>query len=330
MKSDRLLSALLLLQAHKRLSGRELAERLEVSERTIHRDMESLSAAGVPISALRGAQGGWQLEQGWQTRVPGMDVAELNALLMAQPRSLGDPRLAAAAERALEKLLASLSGPMRASAEAIRERLYVDSVGWHPPAEDLSLLATVQSAVAGDFKISFDYTRADGESGPRTVDPLGLVAKGQSWYLVARAPNGLRTYRVSRIKALTFLKIPCERPPRFNLATYWKQSTAELDRQRRSYEAVLLLDPQAARRTTEWWPAEPISDGDVTPEGWRKLRIHFESEEQARFVALGFGPSAHVVSPDTLRHRVLADARSVADRTNQTDKEVTPKKRNSR
>ena len=120
MKSDRLLSALLLLQAHKQLTGRELAERLEVSERTIHRDMESLSAAGVPISALRGAQGGWQLEQGWRTRVPGMDVAELNALLMAQPRSLGDPRLAAAAERALEKLLASLSGPMRASAEVIR------------------------------------------------------------------------------------------------------------------------------------------------------------------------------------------------------------------
>jgi predicted DNA-binding transcriptional regulator YafY len=326
MKSDRLLSALLLLQAHKRLSGRELAERLEVSERTIHRDMESLSAAGVPISALRGAQGGWQLEHGWQTRVPGMDVAELNALLMAQPRSLGDPRLAAAAERALEKLLASLSGPMRASAEAIRERLYIDSVGWHPTTEDLSLLATVQSAVAGDFKISFDYTRADGQSGPRTVDPLGLVAKGQSWYLVARAPNGLRTYRVSRMKALTFLKIPCERPPRFNLAAYWKQSTAELEKQRRSYEAVLLLDPQAARRTTEWWPAETVGEDRSAPEGWRTLRIRFESEEQARFVALGFGPSAQVVSPDTLRDRVLSDARSVTGR--QTDNETgEPRKR---
>ena len=320
MKSDRLLSALLLLQAHKQLTGRELAERLEVSERTIHRDMESLSAAGVPISALRGAQGGWQLEQGWRTRVPGMDVAELNALLMAQPRSLGDPRLAAAAERALEKLLASLSGPMRASAEVIRERLYVDSVGWHPTTENLFLLAAVQSAVAGEVKISFDYTRADGQSGPRTVDPLGLVAKGQSWYLVARAPNGLRTYRVSRMKALTFLKIPCERPPRFNLAAYWKQSTEELERQRRSYEAILLLDAQAARRATEWWPAEPVTEGhQPTPEGWRKLRIRFESEEQARFVALGFGPSAQVVSPDTLRHRVLADARSVANQTRRTN-----------
>ena len=129
MKSDRLLSALLLLQAHGRLTGRELAERLEVSERTIHRDMESLSAAGIPNSALRGAQGGWQLERGWRTQVPGMDTAELNALLMAQPRALGDPRLAAAAERAFQKLLASFSAPMRARAEAIRERLYIDATG---------------------------------------------------------------------------------------------------------------------------------------------------------------------------------------------------------
>jgi predicted DNA-binding transcriptional regulator YafY len=329
MKSDRLLSALLLLQAHKQLSGRELAERLEVSERTIHRDMESLSAAGVPISALRGAQGGWRLEQGWRTRVPGMDVSELNALLMAQPRSLGDPRLAAAAERALEKLLASLSGPMRASAEVIRERLYIDSVGWHPTTEDLSLLAAVQSAVAGDSKISFDYTRADGQSGPRTVDPLGLVAKGQSWYLVARAPNGLRTYRVSRMKALTFLKVPCERPPRFNLAAYWKQSTEELERQRRSYEAVLLLDARAARRATEWWPAEPVSEGDPVPESWRKLRIRFESEEQARFVALGFGPSAQVISPSTLRDRVRSDARSVADQMLEADRKQGERKESS-
>jgi predicted DNA-binding transcriptional regulator YafY len=107
-----------------------------------------------------------------------LDTAELNALLMAQPRALGDPRLAAAAERAFQKLMAALSGPMRQRAAAIRERLYVDASGWHPSTEDLSLLGEVQNAVASDCKISFQYTRADGQSGPRTVDPLGLVAKG--------------------------------------------------------------------------------------------------------------------------------------------------------
>ncbi|MGC2161488.1 MAG: YafY family protein [Silvibacterium sp.] len=314
MKSDRLLSALLLLQAHGRLTGRELSERLEVSERTIHRDMESLSAAGIPISALRGAQGGWQLEKGWRTQVPGMDSAELNALLMAQPRSLGDPRLAAAAERAFQKLLASLSGPMRARAEAIRERLYVDASGWHPSTEDLSLLADVQDAVARDCKITFNYTRADGQSGPRTVDPLGLVAKGASWYLVARTPDGLRTYRVSRMKSFIALAISCERPEGFDLAAYWKESTTQFERQRRQYEATLLLDEQAVRRVTEWWPTSPDAAAPPAPEGWRKLRIKFESEEQARFVALGLGPGAQVVAPASLRARVQADARAVLAR----------------
>ncbi len=316
MKADRLLSALLLLQAHGRLSGRELAERLEVSERTIHRDMESLSAAGVPVSAIRGAQGGWQLEKGWRTQVPGMDAAELNALLMAQPRALGDPRLAAAAERAFQKLLASLSGPMRARAEAIRERLYVDTSDWRPTNEDLSMLARVQDAVAHDSKISFEYTRADGQSGPRTVDPLGLVAKGASWYLVAHTPKGLRTYRISRMRSLTILAIPSERPANFDLEAYWKHSTVELERQRRQYEAVLMMDAQAVRRIREWWTASPAEGGPPAPEGWLKLRITFDSEEQARFVALGFGPAAQVVAPEALRERVLTDARALAVRNN--------------
>jgi predicted DNA-binding transcriptional regulator YafY len=314
MKADRLLSALLLLQAHGRLSGRELAQRLEVSERTVHRDMESLSMAGVPISAVRGAQGGWQLEKGWRTQVPGMDAAELNALLMVQPRSLGHPRLAAAAERAFQKLLASFSGPMRARAEAIRERLYVDATGWRPAEEDLSLLAEVQDAVARDCKVSFQYTRADGESGPRTVDPLGLVSKGAGWYLVAQTPRGLRTYRVSRMKGLTPMAIPCERPPHFDLADYWKQSTAALERRRERYEATLMVEPKAARRMLEWWTAQPVDEGPPVPEGWLKLRIQFESEEQARFIALGLGPGAQVIAPEGLRERVLKDACSIAAR----------------
>jgi predicted DNA-binding transcriptional regulator YafY len=314
MKADRLLSALMLLQAHGRLSGRELAERLEVSGRTIHRDMESLSIAGIPISAVRGAQGGWQLEKGWRTQVPGMDAAELNALLMAQPRALGDPRLAAAAERAFQKLMASLSGPMRARAEAIRERLYVDTSDWHPSNENLSLLADLQDAVARDVKITFEYTRADGQTGPRTVDPLGLVAKGAGWYLVAGTPNGLRTYRISRMKRLTPLATPCERPDHFDLAAYWKQSILELERQRRHYEATLLLDAHAARRITEWWAAVPAEDGLPAPEGWVKLRTRFDSEEQARFVALGLGIGARVIAPADLRERVRADAKAVAAR----------------
>src|SRR5262245_3848671 len=130
MRADRLLSALLLLQAHGRLTGRELSRRLEVSGRTVHRDMEALSAAGVPVFALRGARGGWQLDEDWRTRVPGLDEAELRALLMAQPRVIGDARLARAAERALDKLMAALPSSLRERAASIRQRLHVDTSGW--------------------------------------------------------------------------------------------------------------------------------------------------------------------------------------------------------
>ena len=120
MRADRLLSILLLLQSRGQLTGRELAKRLEVSERTLHRDMDALSAAGMPVFALRGSRGGWQLEENWRTQVPGLDEAELRALLMAQPRVLGDRKLAAAAERALGKLMASLPVPSAGVGRATR------------------------------------------------------------------------------------------------------------------------------------------------------------------------------------------------------------------
>src|ERR1039457_3163632 len=177
MKSTRLLSALMLLQAHGRLSCRELAERLEVSERTAHRDMEALSEAGVPVFALRGAQGGWELTKGWRTKVPGLDEAELRALLMTQPSALGDPKLAAAAERAFGKLMAALPGRMRDQAESMRARLHIDPTGWRPSSEDISMLPVVQDAIARDVKLPFMYRRADRseEHTSELQSPCNLV-----------------------------------------------------------------------------------------------------------------------------------------------------------
>ncbi len=313
MKADRLLSALLLLQAHGRLTGRELSERLEVSRRTIHRDMEALSAARIPITALRGAQGGWQLEKNWRTLVPALDSAELSALLMTQPRALGDPRLVAAAERAFNKLMAALPGRMREQSVAMRERLHVDSTGWRISSEDLSMLAVVQDAVARDCRLAFDYTRADGQKAPRTVDPLGIVAKGSSWYLVARAPNGMRTYRVSRMQAVAPLATTFKRPPNFDLAAFWKASTTQLEQQRQHFEATVSLAAKAAQSLSRWCVTAPVEDlkNFRSPEGWLTLRVEFESEEQARFVILGFGARAQALAPATLCQRILADAHAI-------------------
>jgi len=315
MKADRLLSVLLLLQAKGRATERELAERLEVSQRTIHRDLEALSAAHVPVVALRGSQGGWELEKGWRTQVPGLDEAELRALLMAQPRVVGHPRLAKAAESALNKLMAALPGPMRAHAETMRERLHVDATGWYETGEDLSMLAIVQDAVAHERKLAFEYTRADGQKGSRTVDPLGLVAKGLTWYLVARTPNGMRTFKVSRMEAVTVLAIGFERPAHFDLAEYWKRSTAELNRLRKSYSAILSLTVDAAQRLRAHCATTAVETAEtVQREGWVTLRAEFDGEGHARFIVLGLGSHVRVESPETLLRSVCDEIQMMSRR----------------
>ena len=313
MRADRLLSMLLLLQAHGRLTGRELAQRLEVSERTVHRDMESLSASGVPVFALRGAQGGWQLDGNWRTQVPGLDEAELRALLMAQPRVIGDRRLSSAAERALEKLMAALPPSLREQAAFIRQRLYVDTTGWRPSQENLAMLPVVQDAVSRDRKLAILYCKPNGERSERAVDPLGLVAKGSAWYLAANTPAGMRTFRVSRIERATPLNQPCRRPRNFNLAAYWTSMTKEFSETWKRFPATLRLEPRAAKWLEAWHCAQPVGTAD--DEGRITVTLDFESEEEARFVALGLGTRVEVVQPKSLvsylRKQVAALSRHV-------------------
>ena len=324
MRADRLLSILLLLQTRRRMTGRELAERLEVSERTVHRDMDALSAAGVPVFALRGLRGGWQLDENWRTQVPGLDEGELRALLMAQPRVIGDSRLAAAAERALDKLMAALPVPLREQAASMRQRLYVDATGWHGTNEDLSMLPIVQQAVSRDRKLKIRYRKMEFESGgvsrsERIVEPLGLVAKGNVWYLVAQTPAGLRTFRVSRIEEATLLDKPCERPEDFDLPTYWKLSTERFKEERPRYYATLRMEPNAAKQINTWRITSPLENAERSdPEGWITLQVQFDHEEEARFVVLGFGPRIDVIEPASLRNRVVKDVTEMIERQART------------
>jgi predicted DNA-binding transcriptional regulator YafY len=308
MKADRLLSTLLLLQAHGRLTGREVARRLEVSMRTVHRDMDALSAAGVPVFALRGSQGGWQLDEGWRTQVPGLDETELRALLMAAPRALGDVRLAAAAESALGKLMAALPEAMRERAASIRQRLHVDTAGWRGAGENLDLLPVVQDAVARDRKLSIRYWKANRELVERTVDPLGLVAKGMSWYLFARTPHGFRTYRVSRMAEAKLLDVASERPANFDLAAAWNASTREFQEGRRGYEAELRFDARTAEWVRTWQTASVVSE---YPDGRVTMRVRFHHQEEACFVVQGLAPKAEVLSPSALREKVAENLRGV-------------------
>ena len=308
------MSVLLLLQARGQVTERELAEQLEVSQRTIHRDLEALSAARIPVSAMRGAQGGWQLEKGWRTQVPSLDESELRALLMAQPRTLGNPRMAAAAQSALNKLMAAMPEPMKVQAAHMQQRLHVDPTGWRDTGEDVSMLPVVQEAVARDRKLAFDYTRADGEQSSRTVDPLGLVSKGLTWYLVARTANGMRTFRVSRMRRVAALAVGFERPARFDLAAHWQAATAELDRKRASYRTMLSLTTEGARRIRTWCVTREAKSewARKAGEGRVALEVDFDDERQARFFVLGLGSAARALEPEALRNWVETEAREMA------------------
>ena len=315
MKADRLLSALLLLQAHGRMTGREMSRRLEVSLRTVHRDMEALSMAGVPVYALRGARGGWQLDEGWRTQVPALDEAELLGLLMAQPRVVGDSTLAGAAESALRKLTAALPTALRERAASIRQRLYVDTTGWRGNAENLAMLPIVQDAVSRDRKLSFLYRRAgeNVEAAQRVVDPLGLVAKGSAWYLVAKTPEGFRTYRVSRIEEAAVLDIPAERPPNFDLESHWKSSTDAFRENLPRVHATLRLAPSAAAWVRRWRMAW-AEQGPPDASGWITFAARFDPEDQACFMVLGLGGGAEVIEPPALRARVADEVRTMNSR----------------
>lgn len=310
MKSERLLSALLLLQAQGRLSEREMAERLEVSQRTAHRDMEALCAAGIPLIAHRGARGGWELEKGWRTRVPGFDDAELWGLLMAQPGSSPNRRWSHAARRAFDKLMASMPAAMRAQAASIQARLHIDATGWRMTWEDLSALPVVQDAVARDCRLTFLYTRSDGTTGPRTVDPLGLVSKQAAWYLVARRGGELRTYRISRMRDAVALAVRFERPGDFDLAAHWKRNTDSLGERRQQFHATLALSPEGAVSLAPWCAMTPVESHPADRslrEGWRVYVVDFDSLFSARFVTLGLGPRALALAPEELCQVVAAE-----------------------
>jgi len=318
MRADRLLSILLQLQARGRLTSHQLAERLEVSMRTIHRDMEALSAAGVPVFALRGSQGGWKLDENWRTQVPGLDETELRAFLMAQPRVIGDRRLAAAAERGLGKLLAAMPSALRGQAASMRQRLYVDAAAWRSTPEDLSALPLIQDAVARDRKLSFVYAGrgyggepARSEPRERIVDPLGLVVKGSTWYLVARSKKEPRTFRVSRMSNAKLLNSSAERPAQFDLEEYWKESTRQFEKELPGCEVVLRLKAETAEELKRWIGVNAVRPEKPPRQGWILARVVFDDDRHAQFVVQGLGANAEVVAPVDLRDRVLSSAAAV-------------------
>ncbi|HEY7022138.1 MAG TPA: YafY family protein [Ktedonobacterales bacterium] len=313
MRADRLLSIMLLLQARQRMTARDLAQRLEVSERTILRDMSALGSAGIPVRAERGAGGGWMLLDSYRTTLTGLKESEVQALFLTRPtRLLADLGLDKAAEVGLLKLLAALPSASRRGAQDISQRIHVDVGGWRRAEEATPQLPILQEAVWQERRLRMVYQRGDESVVERVVDPLGLVAKGSVWYLVAGVEGEPRSYRVSRVREASLLEEPCARPDSFDLVEYWERSTQEFTAALPRYLATLRVEAGLLGRLRQGERYTQL-EAEETPDagGWARVEMRFEEEHNAVEFILGFGDRIEVVAPDKLRAQVIQQATAV-------------------
>jgi predicted DNA-binding transcriptional regulator YafY len=301
MRADRLVAALLVLQARGRVTAAELADELEISERTARRDLEALAMAGIPVYSQRGRGGGWALLGGGRTDLSGLTAAEAETLfLVAGPASNATPEIKAA----LRKLVRALPDPMRAGAEAAASAVVLDPGTWDhrdeipPPMH----LAALRRAVVDGVQVELGYTARDRTDSQRTVHPLGLVAKGSVWYLVAGTDAGLRTFRVNRVRSVTATDVPVLRPDGFDLAQTWKGIVDTLDEQRAPVRVRALAEAHLAGVLRAAFGNRLAHVADAGPDGGR---IEFEVRMHTVWSAAGelarFGGAIEVLEPAGVR-----------------------------
>ena len=311
MRASRLVSILLLLQARGRLTAHQLAEALEVSVRTVYRDMESLSAAGVPVFGEAGHDGGYELVDGYRTRLTGLTAGEAESLfLTGLPGAADDLGLGSAATAAQLKLMAALPEDFRDRAARIAGRFHLDAPSWYLDADLTPHLTAVAEAVWNQLSVRLRYLRwAEPHEVRRTVEPYGLVLKAGRWYLVACAGGEYRTFRVSRIVDLV-LDDPFVRDEAFDLAAHWRAYQRDFDRRRLRGRAELLLGPRTFALLPyllEHAAAEAARESVTGPDRDGRLRvtIPIESVEHAVPELLRLGADAEVVGPPELRARLV-------------------------
>ena len=286
MRAARLLQVLMLLQEHGRLSARRLAEEVEVSVRTIHRDVEELSASGVPVVAERGAAGGFALLEGWRTRLTGLTPIEAT-------------------------VMSSLPQTWQADSRRVAARFHLDPVGWYRAPARADHLSAVASAAWNERRLKIRYDSWKGIS-ERRIDPLGLVLKGGEWYVVAGSGKGIGTYKVSNILTVEDTKETFKRPARFDLPGYWTESIQRFETGLYRGTAVLRASPAGMKRLA--YLSDAVAKAverageKADRKGWRQVTIPIESVEHAALELLRIGAECEVVSPAELRMRMAANA----------------------
>jgi len=300
MRADRLVAALLYLQARGRVTAAALAEELEISERTARRDLEALAMAGIPVYSQAGRGGGWSLVGGATTDLSGLTGAEVRTLFLIAGPSAATPEVKAA----LRKLVRALPETFRAEAEAAASAVVVDPTGWdHHRAVPPVHLEALQRAVIEGVQVRLSYTARNRTETKRLVSPLGLVVKRTVWYLIGNTEAGLRTFRVGRVRSVEATDQPVVRPEGFDLEEAWQSSLAHLDEQRVPTTATLRVDPAMVPRLrvvlgTPMTVSGPLDDGRL------EVELRSYSPEQIAGQLAGFGAAVEVVAPEEVRRHL--------------------------
>src|SRR5579862_6148257 len=314
MKSGRLLEMLLLLQARGQLTAAELAARLEVSPRTVYRDAEALSSAGVPLYAERGRAGGIRLLPGYRTDVTGLTRDEARALFVL---TTGGPQedlgLGSAARSAILKVMRAVPEPFRPAATATSQRILVDPAGWMRAPDPVGQLGVLQAAVFTDLRVRLRY-RSSGQrsAGERVVDPYGLVCKAGVWYLVADSGGEPRLFRVSRVASAVVDEEPVRRRDGVSLEGLWTSLRREVEDRPAPLEVVVRvrrewLDLFGRMSAAHLAGPLPHATGE-----WTQVRLRYPGVMAARPL-LSFGANVEVVSPASVRADLAAVAAEIAD-----------------
>lgn len=317
MRASRLLSILMLLQSRGRVTADALAEEFEVSVRTIYRDVDELSAAGIPVQSDRGPGGGFKLLDGYRTKLTGLASDEAEALLMiGMPGPAAALGLGSAATKARGKLLASLPLALSEGAGRIGARFHLDPIDWYRAAESVEHVPTMARAVLDQHVVAMKY-----ESWTSTrvwlVEPLGLVLKAGAWYVVATSANKARTFKVSNIQTLEVQETTFKRPVNFDLAGYWSNSLKRFESGLRPAKASLRASVTGMKRLSALgaYAALAVNAASVEDaDGWARLTLPIENIEQAALLLLGIGPEIDVLKPVELRERLRTLALEVVRR----------------
>ena len=317
MRASRLVSIMIMLQVRGQMTAEELAAEFEVSVRTVYRDIDALSAVGVPVFADRGPGGGFQLLKEFRTPLTGLVADEAEAVLMAGlPGPAASLGIGPAAQRAAGKVLAALPPRQRADAGRVAARFHIDPLPWYHAEVPVTDLPDLARAVLDERVVEMTYESWKATRRWR-VEPLGLVLKGGVWYLVAAAAGAIRVFRASSILSAAVTDDSFDRPAVFDLGAWWAAHTAEFEAGLTTGVATLRLLPEGLRRLAETGAAgarAAAAAGPADADGWALVSLEVEGPEQAALTLLALGPYVEVVEPRELRVRVREMAAVVVAR----------------